>query len=163
MSLTYKHEGGGLQSRFISAFGDPAHAKAIQHVTPSFIDVTLTAAQLDALAATAVELVPAPGAGKVLVLEKVVCFLDYNSAAYAGTSETITIKYENGSGATVATITEAFIESTADAYQVVMPVTAVALANKALVAIASADLTTGNSPMYLRVYYRVLTGDMSSY
>lgn len=148
--------------KVLSALGDPAVAKGVAHSVDSYIDVTLTAAQLDALAATPVELVPAPGAGKALIFVGAWAYLDYNSTTYAGSSETITIKYENGSGATVGTITEAFIESTADAYQYVAPVTAIALANKALVAVASADLTTGNSPMYLRVYYKVVTVDLSA-
>lgn len=161
MSSLYA-ENDSNKSRVLSAVGDPNQARGISHGLKSYKDITLTAAQLDTLAATAVELIPAPGAGKALIFEGAFVFLDYVSATYAGTSETITIKYENGSGATVGTITEAFIESTADAYLNVVPVTAVALVNKALVAIASADLTTGDGIMKLRVYYRVVTAQLTA-
>jgi hypothetical protein len=96
------------------------------------------------------------------MVDKVYAFLDYNSTAWAGSSETIVLKYTDANGASIATITEAFMELTADAYQIVQPVTVVGVANAAVVATASADFTTGNSPLYLRVYYRVVGGDISA-
>jgi hypothetical protein len=161
MSNLYLHTDSN-KSRVLSAVGDADQARGMAHSIPSFKDVTLTAAQLDALAATAVELIAAPGAGKIIQFLGAQVFLDYGTATYAGSSETITFKYENGSGATVGTITEAFIESTADAYMWVNPISAVGLANKALIAIASADLTTGDSTMKMRLYYRIVTADLSA-
>jgi hypothetical protein len=148
--------------RVLSALGDPAQAKGVAHSIDSYIDVTVTAAQLDTLNATPVELVPAPGSNKVLMFLGAFIYLDYVSATYAGSSESLAIKYENASGASVGTATEAFVESTADAYYVVAPINAVALANKALVLTATADLTTGDGIMYFRVYYRTITADLSA-
>lgn len=153
----------GNKHRRLSGLGDPAHARGRSHADYSFVDATLSAAQLDALAATAVEMIPAPGAGLAIIFKGAWVYYDFLTAAYAGSSETITFKYENGSGATVGTITEAFIESTADAYMWVEPVSAVALVNKAIVAIASADLTTGAGSMAIRLYYQTVTADLSAY
>lgn len=144
-----------------SAIGDADVAKKVNHGLLSYVDITLSAAELDALAATAKEVIPAPGAGKVLIFKGAFVYYDYVSAAYAGSSQTITFKYDSGDGATVGTITEAFIESTADAYQWVEPVTAVALVNKNIAVKASADLTTGDGNMKIRAYYQVVDADLS--
>lgn len=150
------------KSHAVSAFGEANEGRGRNHVMKSFIDVALTAAQIDALNATPIELVPAPGAGKALIFLGAFVYLAYGTVAWAGSSETIPIKYQNASGATVGTITEAFMESTANAYQYIEPVTAVVLANQALVATANADFTTGDSPITIRIYYQVITADLSA-
>lgn len=48
----------------------------------AFNDVQLTAAQVNALAAANIELVPAPAAGLVLIPTAVYCFLDFGAAAF---------------------------------------------------------------------------------
>lgn len=131
---------------------------SLQHALPRYIDCTLTAAQLDALNATPVTLISAPGAGKVIVVDQVYGFLDYNSAAYAGSSETLAIRYTDGSGDIICSFTEAsFIEATADAYEVPEMIQVFPVVNSPVVAHATADFTSGNSPIYLRLYYRILT------
>ncbi len=125
------------------------------------VDVTITAAQMLALNATPQSLVTAPGAGYALVFVGAVAFLDYNSAAYAGIAagEDLSIKYTDGSGLEVGVLeTTGFLDQTADQLRYVPP-KAVAgftpVANAALVLqILTGEITTGDSPLKLRVYYR---------
>lgn len=130
-------------------------------------DVTVTSAEILALNATPKTLVPAPGAGKVLVFEGAVVALDYGSAAYAGIAagEDLSIKYENGSGLEVAQCeATGFLDQTADQLRYVRPQAAASgnssitpLANKALVLhMLTGEVTTGNSPLKCRIFYRVV-------
>lgn len=149
---------GSSQQKLISAVGDANMARALQSDICSHRDTVLTSAEIDALNATPIELVPAPGAGKSLFVCSVVAWLNYNSTAWAGSSETIPLKYGTA-GTTITTITEAFMERTSDGYQNLLPVDGVgAQDNTAIYATANADFTTGNSPLSVRVYYRTVGG-----
>lgn len=136
--------------------------KDLQRVGIGYKDIKLTAAQLDTLNATPVELLPAPGAGRILEVIGVVAFLDFVSAALELGSGVLDLRYENSSGGIAAQLTNAFVESAADAYFKAYGRDCVMLANKAIVAHASADVTSGDSIIYLRVYYRtVVVADVS--
>lgn len=127
-------------------------------------NVTVSTAELLALNATPKQLVAAPGAGKALILIDAQFMLDYNSAAYAGVAagENLEIRYTDGSGQLVATIeTDPFLTATADAYRHTYPAAAAEIIpaeNAALVIdLASGEITTGNSPLKVRVRYREIT------
>lgn len=127
-------------------------------------NVTVSSAELLALNATPKQLVAAPGAGKALIMVDAQFNLPYNSAAYAGIAagEDLEIRYTNGAGQLVATVeTTGFLDATASAYRHVYPASAAAIApveNAALVLdLASGEITTGNSPLKLRVRYREIT------
>lgn len=136
---------------------------SLEHELELYKDVTLTAAQLDTLAATPVSLIAAPGSGKLLLVSKVIGFLDFNSAAYAGSSEVLSIRYTNGSGSLICAFSETtFLEASADAWEApAMPVCN-PVVNAAVVATANADFTTGDSPIYLRLYYRIVTSTLNN-
>lgn len=132
-----------------------------------FKDVKITTAQMLALNATPVSLIAAPGAGKAIIFEGAMVFLDYNSAAYGAihADDNLSFKYTNGSGAAVAGCeTASFLDLTADAIRWVLPTAAasgvsdiIPVANAALVLhMANGEVTTGDSPLYIRVYYRVV-------
>lgn len=71
--------------------------------------VHLTSAQILALYSTPITLVPAPGAGYAVIIERIVGKATYSTAAYTG-SNNLEFRYTNGSGAKVATdVEEAFI------------------------------------------------------
>lgn len=147
----------GDGQKHLSQIGDPELRDKVANSLDSYIDVKLTAAQLDALNATPVTLIAAPGSGKFIHVSKVVGFLDYNSAAYAGSSETLAIRYTDGSGDIICQFTEAtFIEATADAYEAPDMIQVFPVVNSPVVAHATADFTSGNSPIYLRIWYNVV-------
>lgn len=142
-------------NKYISALGDADTARAVSHSVCSYRDNVLSDTEIDALNATPIELVPAPGAGYTNILCGVTAWLNYGGTAWAGSSETIPIKYGTA-GTTATTVTEAFMESTADKIGLFNAVDVVAVENASLYATASADFTTGNSPLSLRVYYRTV-------
>lgn len=157
LKITNIDNESGDHFKLLSAVGDKAIAQKIGNSLNSYVDVKLTSSQLDTLAATPVSLIAAPGSGKITIVNKVVGFLDFNSAAYAGSSEVLSIRYTDGSGAAICSFQEAgFLEATADKYEIPAIIDVLPVANAAIVATANADLTTGDSPIYLRIYYTVL-------
>lgn len=119
-------------------------------------EVTLTAAQINALNATPISIIPAQGAGKVIVVDKVVGFLDYGSATWEAGTATLDLKYTNGSGAVAASLANAFLESAADAYGIGLGTANVPVANAPIVAHVGTDAATGDSPIKLKVFYHVV-------
>lgn len=125
-----------------------------------YTDTTLSTAQILLLNTTPISLVAAPGSGLVLLPVALYATLTYVAAAYSANAAGFTVRYTNGSGQTTAmTLTQGFIQSSANAiFHVVAGATAIIpVANAALVAYAdSANPTTGDSAIKIRVFYRVL-------
>lgn len=126
-----------------------------------YVDTVISSAELLALHTTPKTLVSAPGASKALVLDSAVFFLDYNSAAYAdiAAGDDLNIRYTDGSGAVAGTLeTTGFLDLSADAYSVVQtPAGSIILpANAPLVASLAGAITTGDSPLAVRVFYRIV-------
>lgn len=123
--------------------------------------VTITSAQLLALNATPITVLPAPGAGKAYVVERVEAYKAAGTA-YAGidAAEDIAIKYTNASGAVCATIeTTGFLDqATAQTRTVAGVQTAMTpVANAVLVAhMLNGEITTGTSPLKLRITARII-------
>lgn len=140
------------------------HAAGDSDASPLyFADVTVSTAELLDLNTTPKQLVAAPGAGNILVLELAQLWLDFNTTAYDGIAagEDLSIKYTNGSGVEVAQIeATGFLDGTADETRYVKAASAAAVqpvANAALVLHMLADnIATGNSPLKVRTWYRVL-------
>jgi len=148
---------GDIVPILLHAAGD-SDATALYHA-----DVTVASAELLALNATPKQLVAAPGAGNILVLEFAQLWLDYATTAYDGIAagEDLAIKYTDDSGATVATIeTTGFLDGTADETRYVKAASAAAVqpvANAALVLhLLTDEIATGDSPVKVRTWYRVV-------
>lgn len=124
--------------------------------------VTVSTGELLALNAAPKTLVPAPGAGKLLVLEGAQRFwLDYNSVAYAGIAagEDLAVRYTDGAGAIVAQVEAiGFLDQANDEHRIVYPLADAAkeqVVNAALVLhMLAGEIITGNSPLKVRVRYR---------
>lgn len=142
----------------------PGFKQTVGDVTCTFAAVT--AAQVKALNATPITLVAAPGAGFALEFVNAEIFMDYGAAAYAGIAagEDLAIRYTDGSG-TICGAVEAtgFLDQTTDQLRTVTPGSAVATgiaeqtptANAALVLhMLTGEITTGDSPLYLKVWTR---------
>lgn len=124
-------------------------------------DVVISSAEILALHTTPKTLIAAPGAAKAIVLDYALFFLDYNSAAYAsvGGSDDLTLRYTDGSGATVGTLeTTGFLDQTADKYSLLVPAAGSLIlpANQPLVASLAGAVTTGNSPVAVRLQYDIV-------
>jgi hypothetical protein len=134
-------------------------------------DVTISSAELLALNATPKELVPAPGAGFALVLDSVVAYKAAGTA-YAGIAagEDISIRYTDGSGTELAEIeATGFLDQATAQTRFAYPFRAASgissvtpTANAALVAhMLTGEITTGDSALKLRVFYRILPTTLS--
>ena len=129
---------------------------------------TVTTAQVLALNATAIEVVPAPGAGLALVPTLVVIYKAAGTA-YAGvaTGEDLVLKYTDASGAQCSSAIETtgFLDqTTAETRYAGMPgaITTTAasvepVANAAvMIHLLSGEITTGDSDLIIRTYCEVI-------
>lgn len=108
---------------------------------PRTADVSLTSAQVKALAATQIELVAAPGAGKAIHFMGALLKLTYGGTnAFTEAGDNLGIKYTDDSGVQVSSTIEttSFITATANTYTSAIPagdaiVAATGAENQALV------------------------------
>jgi len=132
----------------------------------NFINVTLTVAQILALRATPITIVPAPGAGSVIEVIAGGAYLAYGSAAYVG-AYNLQLKYKDGTGAAVSEPIPAtgFLAATAstavgiEKISTGAPVAKTVADNQPIVIhnVGAGELTTGDSPIRIRLAYRVVT------
>jgi hypothetical protein len=127
-----------------------------------YAEVTVTAAEVLALFATPKTLVAAPGAGLVLDFLGALLILDYGGTAYAGIAagEDLVVRHTDASGAIVSTTLETtgLLDGTADALRTLKRIVTdlTPVANSPLVLhLLTGEVTTGNSPLRIKVAYRV--------
>lgn len=139
-----------------------------QEVIGARASATITSAQLLALNGTPQTVIAAPGAGLAIIPRKVAIHKPAGTA-YSGiaTGEDLVLKYTNGSGAQCSSVIETtgFLDQTTAQTRVAgMPgsVTTTAgdyapVANAAVVLhLLVGEITTGNSPLYVRLWYDII-------
>jgi hypothetical protein len=123
------------------------------------VQVSLSSAQILALNATPVSLVPAQGAGKVILVTSIVFKMITTSTQYAN-GGVVEFRYTNASGALVTgTVAAAVVTATAGTtYTTVIPVAVTQVANAAIVVDnATAPFITGTGTAVVTVNYQVIT------
>jgi hypothetical protein len=131
---------------------------------------TISSAEILALNATPKELIPAPGAGKILVVDEIELFMDFGSAAYVrdGGDEELVLQYSGGVDVhAFANATDAFLTAAADVHRIIRPVIYDSAAvnfipsgadNEAVVAyITNSEVITGDSDLKYKIRYRTIT------
>lgn len=126
---------------------------------------TITSAQLLALNATPQTIIAAPDAGMAIIPLRMMIYKPAGTAyATIATGEDLVLKYTNGSGAQCSSVVETtgFLDqTTAQTRMVGMPgATGTTAGDYAPVAAAAVvlhllvgEITTGDSPLYVRVWY----------
>lgn len=128
--------------------------------------VTIATADVLLLATTPYELVPAPGAGKILYFEGALFQLDYNSVQYTEAGDNLAVKYTNAAGVAVSTTVECtgFIDQAADTSVRGLPVLNAIVANAAnenqalVLDNLGNNFGAGNSALVVDTFYRVVNG-----
>ena len=124
--------------------------------------ITVSSAELLALRATPKTIVPAKGATTIIDFLSATLFLDYNSAAYVESSADIVARFTDDSGAIVSTTLDAtgLLNETSDQHRTLKPIatdlTPVVNSPIVLHNAGAGEWTTGDSPLYVFVRYRVI-------
>lgn len=127
---------------------------ALSHIQHA--DLEIATAAVKALNATPQAILSLPGAGKYLDPLALELFLDYESAAYVvGATYDLSLEYET-SGQILQVETTGFMDQTSDQRRFAHRSSNIIGVNEAVVIkILNGELTTGDSPLKCRVFYRV--------
>lgn len=139
----------------------------VSHVVGGFRTVKIATASMLTLNGTPIQVVPAPGAGKLLVPTMMIATMVYGTATYACNASGVSLRYGTaGAGTSTGfTLSQAFIQAASGSNTQIVNQSSAATYlpastdwNSELTLIAAtSDPTTGDSDLYVRVYFRVVT------
>lgn len=146
---------------------NPLFGRAQVHAGGGYRTVKIVTANVLTLNSVPIQIVPAAGAGTIIVPYLMVASLVYNSVAYTCNASGISLFYGlNGAGTSTGfTLSQAFLQAASGTnVQVVnqssaatyLPATTDYNVPLTLIA-ATSDPASGNSDLWVRVYFRVLT------
>lgn len=122
--------------------------------------VTLSTGEILDLFDTPIELIPAPGANKMIQIISVSAKLDFNTTAYNAGTDELRIEYNTGTSEAVNGIPNGFLEAISDSYSYTGLPNPIAgpFTNKSIVATTtSTDPITGDSTIDLIILYKIVT------
>ena len=130
----------------------------------SMVRVNLTSGDITALHTTPIELVPAPGAGKILIPHRIVCFWDYATAAYTAATGSTEIGYASVAQLIMFWNNNTMYNQTNDEYQIGSGASVLngglAIENKAIeltTNVAIADPGTAAGVLKIEIFYSIFT------
>lgn len=137
----------------------------IKHTVGGFVTVKIPTANVLTLNSVPIQIVPAAGAGMLIVPTRMIATMVYNTTTYSTNSSGASLIYGlNGAGTSTGfTLSQAFLQASSGTNtQVVnqassatyLPASTDLNVPLTLIA-ASSDPTTGNSDLYVRVYFRI--------
>lgn len=154
MSLSFKPYLDLVKSKFSELHGDTAFRDNLIRGELGFQDTKFTAAQMDTLNATPLEVLAAPPTGYINLVQAIFTRIVPGATPFELGSGTLGFLLTDGSGASVATaVPNATVESATTTHYLSPPAAVVPLLATKVVAKPSADVTAGDGAVYVRVYF----------
>ncbi len=167
---TFPMVGDELQVTNVFTFSGNTYGKLKWRQGVQSVKVTLTAADILNLHNTPVDLIPAPGSGKIINFINLISYYDFNTTPYTITNNqsAIQLKFAGATSVSISLIAQTeMLESTSDQYGAVnnwpgFPFqlnTSTVVPNAALQASipAASPVTLGDSPIHVYLQYMIIT------
>lgn len=158
MSLSLNFLTEYVKNKMYQVHGENNFRDQVLRVMTNYQDFVLSAAQMDALNATPVTVLAAPGAGLVNI--PVGLLLRVNSTGFTAFelgSGVLEFRYTGASGSKIVTdIANAVVESATDVLGWNPAIVSVPVVNDIIVAHASADVTAGTGNIQGRLFYKTV-------
>lgn len=146
-----------IANKFFQWAGNDSLRNNLVRAQVNFQDFKLTATEMDDLATTPVALLPAPGAGLVNIVDAIFVWVNPGATPFELGSGVLEFRYTDDSGSKVITdIANGVVESATSVYAQNPGIVSVPVANAAIVAHASADVTAGDGDIRGRIFYHTV-------
>lgn len=147
---------------YFSMYDPTANAKVNQGGNGGFIttEVNVSSADILGMFVTPVEILPAPGTGKTIVINNIVSQFIYGTTQYAGGSN-VAVGDENGNGNSTTVLSTGEMRGSSDVYTYGQPGNSSANTfipnQKVLMTTTGSSYTTGDSTIKLTITYQIIT------